>query len=259
MAGAARPHGRLPVLAVAIDRLDLAQTVQRIAALADAGNGGHVCLCYAHSAVTAASDASLARALATAALVAPDGASVACLMRWLGAADQRRVAGPDLMWAYCEHAAARGEPIYLYGSTPATLAALQQRLRERWPKLRIAGAHSPPYRALSAAEQAEDVTRIQASGARTVWVGLGCPKQERWMAAHSPQLKAVLIGVGAAFDFHAGTLQRAPLWLQRLGLEWLHRLWQEPRRLGPRYVLTNSRFIVAAVGQLLGRLLGVGR
>jgi N-acetylglucosaminyldiphosphoundecaprenol N-acetyl-beta-D-mannosaminyltransferase len=259
MAGAAPPQGRVPVLGVAIDRLDLVQTVQRIAALAEAGNGGHVCLCNAHSAVTAGSDAGLARALASAALVAPDGASVACLMRWLGADGQRRVAGPDLMAAYCEHAAAHAEPIYLYGSTPATLAALQQRLLARWPKLRIAGAHSPPYRALSADEQAEDVARIQASGARTVWVGLGCPKQEQWMASNSPQLNAVLIGVGAAFDFHAGTQQRAPLWLQRLGLEWLHRLCQEPRRLGPRYLVTNTRFILAAMAQLLAQTRGARR
>jgi N-acetylglucosaminyldiphosphoundecaprenol N-acetyl-beta-D-mannosaminyltransferase len=175
------------------------------------------------------------------------------MLRRLGARGQHRVSGPDFMLAYCEHAARGGEPMYLYGAAPDTLRELQARLRARWPGLRIAGAHSPPFRPLDAAEQAEDLQRIRDSGARTVWVGLGCPKQELWMAARRQELDSVLIGVGAAFDFHAGTLRRAPAWMQRSGLEWLHRLLSEPRRLGRRYLVTNTLFLVGAARQWLGR------
>jgi N-acetylglucosaminyldiphosphoundecaprenol N-acetyl-beta-D-mannosaminyltransferase len=144
----------------------------------------------------------------------------------------------------------QGEAIFLYGSTEATLKALQRQLLSRWPALRIAGALSPPFRPPSAAEDEADVQAINASGARTVWVSLGCPKQELWMAAHRGRVQAVMVGVGAAFDFHAGTVARAPAWMRRHGLEWLHRLASEPRRLGRRYVVTNTAFIMRAALQL---------
>ena len=247
--GAGASGQRLPVLGVPIDALSMDQAVQRIAQLARAGQGGCACLCNAHSVVTASRDAALARALAGADLALPDGAPVAWMLRRQGAGQQRRVSGPDLMLAYCAHAVAQGEPIYLYGSTPETLAALQRQLLARWPGLRIAGTHSPPFRASTADEDRVDVARINASGARTVWVSLGCPKQELWMAARRHQLQAVLIGVGAAFDFHAGRIARAPLWMRRSGLEWLHRLCREPRRLWRRYLVTNSLFIAGALAQ----------
>lgn len=253
MPGSAATRHTLPVLGTAIDVLGMADAVKRVAALASAQRGGMVCFCNAHALVSARQDPMLARALQQADLAAPDGAPVAWMLRRLGAIGQARVSGPDFMLAYCEHAAATGEPIYLYGSTPDTLRELQARLRARWPGLRIAGAHAPPFRPLDAAEQAADLQRIRDSGARTVWVGLGCPKQELWMAAQRPRMTAVLIGVGAAFDFHAGTLRRAPTWMQHSGLEWLHRLLSEPRRLGPRYLVTNTLFLVGAARQLLGR------
>jgi len=170
-----------------------------------------------------------------------------------GATGQTRVSGPDLMLAYCEDAARSQEPIYLFGSTPATLDALQRMLQGRWPTLRIAGAESPPFRPLTPAEDAAAVSRINASGAGTVWVSLGCPKQELWMAAHRGQVNAVMVGVGAAFDFHAGVVARAPAWMREHGLEWLHRLASEPRRLWRRYLGTNTAFILGAVRQLAGR------
>jgi N-acetylglucosaminyldiphosphoundecaprenol N-acetyl-beta-D-mannosaminyltransferase len=159
------------------------------------------------------------------------------------------------MLDYCEHAAQTGEAIYLYGGQPDTLAALQARLRQRWPTLRIAGAHAPPFREATADEDAADTALINASGARTVWVGLGCPKQEAWMHAHRGRVHAVMLGVGAAFDFHAGVLPRAPHWMCEHGLEWLHRLATEPRRLGRRYLVTNSLFILGALRQWLGQAL----
>jgi N-acetylglucosaminyldiphosphoundecaprenol N-acetyl-beta-D-mannosaminyltransferase len=175
------------------------------------------------------------------------------MMRRLGFPNQQRINGPDLMWRYCEQAATRGEPIYLYGGMPETLDLLQHQLKRAFPGLLIAGAWSPPIRNLTEEEDEADVARINASGAGIVWVGLGCPKQERWMAAHRGRVQAVMIGVGAAFDYHAGTLKRAPRWMQDGGLEWLHRLFSEPRRLWRRYLVTNTLFVILAIHQLFLR------
>ncbi|MBI2225482.1 MAG: WecB/TagA/CpsF family glycosyltransferase, partial [Betaproteobacteria bacterium] len=148
---------------------------------------------------------------------------------------------------------ARGDAAYFYGGTDATLTLLSARLRAAFPGLRIAGTYSPPFRPLTLEEDAEDVARINDSGAGAVFVGLGCPKQETWMAAHRGRIRAVMFGVGAAFEFHAGVINRAPLWMQRWGLEWLHRLCSEPRRLWKRYLVTNTLFILGAFRQLAKR------
>jgi N-acetylglucosaminyldiphosphoundecaprenol N-acetyl-beta-D-mannosaminyltransferase len=157
------------------------------------------------------------------------------------------------MLQYCAHAASIGEAIFLYGSTPATLEALQRRLTERWPTLKIAGAIAPPFRPSTRAEDEQVIRAVNESGARTLWVGLGCPKQEFWTTAHRGAVQAVMIGVGAAFDFHAGTARRAPLWMQEHGLEWLHRFISEPRRLWKRYLVTNTVFVLGAARQLLAK------
>lgn len=184
-------------------------------------------------------------------LVTPDGAPVAWMLRRQGVTGQQRINGPDLMWRYCEQAARRNEAIYLYGSSADTLQRLQHRLLHALPGLRIVGAVSPPFRPLTDEELARDIEAINASGAGTVWVSLGCPKQELWMAAQRGRINAVMVGVGAAFDYHAGTIRRAPVWMQRFGLEWFHRLASEPRRLWRRYLVTNSLFIWGAAKQLL--------
>ncbi|WP_457095922.1 WecB/TagA/CpsF family glycosyltransferase [Lysobacter sp. P5_B9] len=212
-----------------------------------------VCICNAHSVVTARTDEELRDAINGADLATPDGAPVAFMLRRLGHACQQRINGPDLMWKYCAHAAESGQSIYLYGASQNTLDLLQRRLAENFPGLRIAGALSPPFRDLSTEEDEAIVRAINDSGAGVVWVGLGCPKQEKWMAEHRGRVHAVMIGVGAAFDYHAGTLKRAPLWMQRNGLEWFYRLVTEPRRLWRRYLVTNSLFIWHAANQLIGR------
>jgi N-acetylglucosaminyldiphosphoundecaprenol N-acetyl-beta-D-mannosaminyltransferase len=201
--------------------------------------------------VTGTQQSTFSRVLREADLVTPDGAPVAWMMRRLGVQGQQRINGPDLMWRYCEQAGQRGESIYLYGGTEATLGLLQEQLKAAFPGLVIAGVISPPFRAPTPEELASHIAAINASGAGTVWVSLGCPKQEMWMAAQRGKVRAVMIGVGAAFDYHAGTVQRAPLWMQRAGLEWLHRLVSEPRRLWRRYLVTNSLFIWGAAKQLL--------
>lgn len=241
----------LPVLGTPIDVLSAEHAVAQISAWAREGESRVVCTCNVHSVVTAAQDPAFQQTLAEADLVTPDGAPVAWMMRCEGAAGQRRVCGPDLMLDYCAHAAASGESIFLYGTSPSTLRALQARLRERWPTLRIAGTYAPPYRELSDEEDELAVQAINASGAGTVWVSLGCPKQERWMAAHRGRVHAVMIGVGAAFAFHAGTIARAPAFMRRAGLEWLHRLASDPRRLWRRYLVTNTLFIVAVARHFL--------
>ena len=242
---------RIPVLGQLLDVLTWDDALARLSGWAARHESRYVCISNAHSVVTGSQDPSFATVLREADLVTPDGAPVAWMLRRQGAVGQQRINGPDLMWRYCELAGRRGEAIYLYGGTDATLALLQVKLCEAFPGLVIAGAVSPPFRALSAAEQAADIERINASGAGTVWVSLGCPKQELWMAAQRGRVQAVMIGVGAAFDYHAGTIRRAPPWMQRSGLEWLHRLLSEPRRLWRRYLVTNSLFIWGAAKQLL--------
>lgn len=242
-----------PVLGASIDVLGWDDALRRIEAWADRREARYVCICNAHSAVTAAQDPMFHAAVAGADMATPDGAPVAWLLRRLGFAGQQRISGPDLMWRLCERAAASGRAIFLLGSTEQTLALLQERLRQQWPALEIAGAVSPPFRPLSPVEDRALVDQVNASGAGLVFVSLGCPKQEIWMAEHRGRIAGVMLGVGAAFDFHAGTVARAPEWMQRNGLEWLHRLASEPRRLWRRYLVTNSAFIVGAAKQLLAR------
>lgn len=241
------------VLGTLIDVLDWPELLRRLALWAHRKESRYVCICNAHSVVTARSDTGFAAALANADMATADGAPVAWMLRRQGHRAQERISGPDVMWRYCEAAAQRDEPVYLYGSTAQTLTLLQARLRQSFPGLRVAGAESPPFRPLTPEEDEAVVHRINASGAALVWVSLGCPKQELWMAAHRGRIAAVMIGVGAAFDFHAGRLTRAPLWMQRCGLEWLHRLASEPRRLWRRYLVTNTLFVLGAVRQLLLR------
>lgn len=243
----------LPVLGVPIDVIDMAGTIARISAWGRAGESRVACICNVHSVVTASRDASFMQVLAAADIATPDGAPVAWMLRRQGAASQRRISGPDLMLEYCAHAAASGEPIYLLGSTDDTLCRLRENLLARWPDLHLAGACAPPFRDLTPDEDEAIVAAVNASSARTLWVSLGCPKQERWMAAHRGRIRMPMIGVGAAFDFHAGTLLRAPRWMRDSGLEWLHRLACEPRRLWKRYLRTNSIFIAAALRQLFAR------
>jgi N-acetylglucosaminyldiphosphoundecaprenol N-acetyl-beta-D-mannosaminyltransferase len=186
-----------------------------------------------------------------AALVTPDGMPLVLGMRLLGVKGQSRVYGPDLMLAWCRRASQTHLPIYLYGGTEPTLRKLQQRLEQQFPGLIIAGSHSPPFRPLTPTEEAADIKRIQTTGAKVVFVGLGCPKQEEWMARQQGRLQAVMMGVGAAFSFHSGEVSQAPRWMMGLGLEWLYRLSKEPRRLWQRYLVNNPAFLVLFGLQLL--------
>lgn len=248
----------LAVLGSPIDVVSPAGAVARIADWAARRESRFVCICNAHSVVTARTDKALEQAIKTADMATADGAPVAWMLRRLGARGQERVSGPDLMLEYCERAARTGESIYLYGSTEHTLALLIAALQAKFPGLQIAGTESPPFRPPTPEEDSATIRKINESSAGTVWVSLGCPKQEAWMARHRGAVQAVMIGVGAAFDFHAGAIPRAPAWMRSSGLEWLHRLLSEPRRLWRRYLVTNSIFLWSAAVQLGQRLLSRG-
>ena len=186
-------------------------------------------------------------------LAVPDGQPLVWALHALGHARATRVYGPDLMAHFCARAARSGTPIYLYGGRhDEARALLEERLRERFPGLRIAGGSSPPFRELTPAEDEHEIELINSSGAAVVWVGTGQPKQERWMHEMRSRLSPpLLVGVGAAFDFHAGLVPQAPPWMQRNGLEWTYRLAREPRRLWRRYARYNPLFVAGFARQYL--------
>jgi N-acetylglucosaminyldiphosphoundecaprenol N-acetyl-beta-D-mannosaminyltransferase len=186
-------------------------------------------------------------------LAVPDGMPLVWALRLLGHRNATRIYGPDLMAAFCARAAGDRTPIYLYGGrTPEALELLSGRLRQRFPGLVIAGGWSPPFRELTPEEEQRVIAEIDGCGAQVVWVGIGQPKQEQWMQRMRPHLRApLLVGVGAAFDFHAGLVPQAPPWMQRHGLEWVYRLAREPRRLWRRYARYNPRFVVGFARQYL--------
>jgi len=187
-------------------------------------------------------------------LVTPDGMPLVWMMRLKGEKDQQRVYGPTLMLHVLEAAARENMPVGFYGSSPEVLRSLTARMQTRFPGLKIVYSFSPPFREMSLEEDGRVIENISASGARILFVGLGCPKQEKWMAEHCGKIKVVMLGVGAAFDFHAGVKSQSPTWMQNFGLEWLYRLATEPRRLWRRYLYHNPRFIILAILDLLGVL-----
>jgi N-acetylglucosaminyldiphosphoundecaprenol N-acetyl-beta-D-mannosaminyltransferase len=215
------------------------------------GGRGYVCVAATHTVVACQDDAGLHDAVHGAALVLPDGQPLVWALRALGHPIRRRVYGPDLMAAYCGRSATTGIRLFLYGGrNQGALVQLALNLRRRYPGVQIVGGYSPPFRELSAEEQDVVVAEINQAAPDVVWVGIGVPKQEKWMAAMRDRLRApVLIGVGAAFDFHAGLVPQAPRWMQNAGLEWLYRLIQEPGRLWRRYLTHNPRFLAGFARQ----------
>jgi len=215
------------------------------------GGRAYVTAAAVNLVMSAREDSAVRAAVLGASLAVPDGQPLVWALRALGQARAQRIYGPDLMLRFCERAARRGTPMYLYGGrTEEALELLERRLRERFAGLHIAGGFAPPFRALDAGEQRRSIEAINASGAEVVWVGTGQPKQERWMLQMRPHLRApMLVGVGAAFDFHAGLVPQAPAWMQRNGLEWAYRLALEPRRLWRRYARYNPMFVAGFARQ----------
>jgi N-acetylglucosaminyldiphosphoundecaprenol N-acetyl-beta-D-mannosaminyltransferase len=235
---------RVDVLGVGISAVDPDQALTEISRWIDEHEHHYVCVTGVHGVMESQSDPELLAIHNRSGLTTPDGMPMVWAGHRAGAHWMKRVYGPDLILAVLERAAERGWSSFFYGGGEGVVEALVQRLEARFPGLLVAGVHTPPFRPLSEAEDAAVIDKINSSGAQLVWVGLSTPKQERWMAAHRRRLNAdVLLGVGAAFDFHAGLVPQAPRWMQQRGLEWLYRLIKEPRRLWRRYARNNPSYL----------------
>ena len=245
----APPHRT--VLGLRVDATSYDDGARRVLTWASDERGRYVCVANVHMTMEGVDDPAFQRLVNDADLVTPDGMPLVWALRRLGVEGATRVYGPTLTLSVCELAAREAVPVGFYGGRQEAIERLVPNLRARFPDLRVTFAESPPFRALTPEEDEAVIDRIRASGARILFVGLGCPKQERWMAAHRDRLPLVQLGVGAAFDFHAGTVRQAPPALQRAGLEWAFRMAMEPRRLAGRYLRNNPRFVWYLGRQLL--------
>jgi len=244
---------RLNVFGVNVSGVDFAMTVAEIDRWIRHGCRSYVTLLDVHGVMEAVHNQEVQRAHNGAGLVLPDGMPLVWLLRQGGFPSAERVCGPDLVPAVFNHFQQAGYRHFLYGATPRTLELLKGNLTAKFTAAKVVGTHAPPFRPGGANEDEPVIEAINASAAHIVWVGLGTPKQELWMARHRHRLSApVLIGVGAAFDFHAGLLRRAPRWLQRTGMEWAFRTAMEPRRLAKRYLSNNPAFLALLAGKTLG-------
>jgi N-acetylglucosaminyldiphosphoundecaprenol N-acetyl-beta-D-mannosaminyltransferase len=216
---------------------------------------GYLTACNTHTVTASREDPELRASLLGASVNLPDGQPLVWAINALGHSLRNRVYGPELMGQACERAATVGHRLYLYGgSNQGALVQLALNLRHRYPGIKIVGGYSPPHRPLTDEERLAVADEINHTEADIVWIGIGVPKQEKWMAQMRPQLESpLLVGVGAAFDFHAGLKSQAPIWIQEAGLEWAYRLAHEPRRLWRRYLRYNPRFLGAFARQLSER------
>jgi len=231
------------ILGVEVAVTDMKKTLRFLCDNIQDLRGKYICVSNVHTVVTAYEDEKYRKIQNTAAMVLPDGKPLSLVQRKRGFREAQKVSGPDLMPEIFHISEEKGYTHFFYGSTEETLEKLGMNLRKKFPKLEIAGAYSPPFRSLTEREDAEITELINKADADFVWVGLGAPKQEIWMAEHEDRVHALMIGVGAGFDFHAGTVKRAPKWMQRCCLEWLYRLFQDPKRLFKRYAVTNVKFL----------------
>lgn len=238
------------VLGVRVDEANYDDAVALVLAWGREASPRYVCVTNVHVVMEAHDDPDFRRILDEADLVAVDGMPVVWASRQLGLTRQSRVFGPEFVLRVCQAAAGEGLPVAFYGGTPEVLNDLVRNLRARFPDLRIVLSHSPPFRPLTAEEDAREIKDLVASGARIVFIGLGCPKQERWMHLHRDRLPATAIGVGWAFEALAGRSRTAPRWMQRAALEWVHRLMRDPKRLWRRYAKHNPRFLALIALQL---------
>jgi N-acetylglucosaminyldiphosphoundecaprenol N-acetyl-beta-D-mannosaminyltransferase len=244
---------RVNVLGVGVSAINMGMALDAIQGWIGQREANYVCVTGVHGVMESQKDETLRRIHNKAGLVTPDGMPLVWLARWQGLSQVDRVYGPDLMLALCEASVEHGSRHFLLGGAEGVAKKLEFNLMGRFPGLVIAGTYSPPFRSLTPQEDADVVDMLRQARADVIWVGLGTPKQERWMAAHCDQLPgSVLIGVGAAFDFHTGRTRQAPVWMRQNGLEWFYRLLVEPRRLWRRYLINNPLFATLSLAQILG-------
>jgi N-acetylglucosaminyldiphosphoundecaprenol N-acetyl-beta-D-mannosaminyltransferase len=248
-----KPHDRIRVVSLSVNICDSRSITERVAELVSDGKGGYICFSTVHMVMESYDDAEYAKKVNAADMVIPDGMPLVWMQKLQGRKDAHRTRANDMMIELCSVAESRGWSVGFYGASQKVIDQIQERAANDFPKLKVAYALSPPFRPLSDNEESEIKNKIAAASPDLLFVGLGCPKQENWMSKNSPDLKPIMFGVGASFDFFAGNVKESPPWIGNLGLEWLYRLWQEPRRLWYRYLILNPRFIVQALLQLTGQ------
>jgi N-acetylglucosaminyldiphosphoundecaprenol N-acetyl-beta-D-mannosaminyltransferase len=241
------------ILGLPMAMTDYAEAMDVMDGLIARRERGYVCATAVHAIMVGQNDAEMRSALQGSTMTVPDGMPLVWAANLLGEDLTDRVYGPELMLRYCERSRDKGHRIFLYGGRDqGSLAQLALNLRLRFPGIKIVGGYSPPFRPLTADEEASVADQINVAHPDVVWVGIGVPKQEKWMAQMRDRIEApVMAAVGAAFDFHAGRVSMAPSWMQERGLEWTYRIAQEPRRLLPRYLIHNPRFVAKIAAQLL--------
>jgi len=244
------------VLGTRVDSTSYADATDTVVDWSYRHEGRYICVANVHMLMEAHDSSNFRKIVSDADLVTPDGMPLVWMIRLKGRRSQSRVYGPTLMLHILERALRENIPVGFYGGQPKVLESLIKEMQARYAGLNVVYSFSPPFRALGPEEDLAMVEQINRSGANILFVGLGCPKQEYWMAERRGKINAVMLGVGAAFDFHSGLKPQAPAWMQAIGLEWLFRLITEPRRLWKRYLYHNPRFIVLAVVDLLGLLKG---
>lgn len=225
----------------------MAETVAYIEEHIDELRGKYICVSNVHTTVTGYEEADYRNIQNTAALALPDGKPLSLYSKKHGFPEAERVTGPDLMGELFSRD--NGLHHYFYGGKEETIQVLSEKLPGEYPSLRIAGMVSPPFRPLTEEEDERELQKMNDAKADIIWIGLGAPKQERYMYEHRGKVNGVMIGVGAGFDYYAGTIKRAPMWMQKLSLEWLYRLMQDPKRLFRRYFATNFKFLRLTMGR----------
>ena len=243
---------RVQVVSLMPDVLDHAKAIDRVLQLAGAKKGGYVCFSTVHMVMESYDSPKFGARVNDADMIVTDGMPLVWMQRLQGKSDAVRIRANDLMIMLCRHAADNNISVGFYGGQQVVLDAIRERAKRDFPDLNIVYAYSPPFRPLTADEDEKITNEINAAAPDILFMGLGCPKQENWMAAHREKLTAVMLGVGASFDFFAGNVRESPEWMGRLGLEWLYRLTQEPKRLWRRYLILNPRFMWLALQQLAG-------
>lgn len=232
------------IMGVNIAVTDLDRCVSLVSDNVENWRGKYICVSNVHTTVTSHEDESYRNIQNSAVMAIPDGGPLSSVSRKMGFKDAKRVAGPDFMQTILKNGASNKFKHYFYGSTQETLDVLAKKIKERYPDAEVVGMFSPPFRDITNEEDEAIIQQINDAKPDFVWVGLGAPKQEIWMANHEDKIKAIMIGVGAAFDFEVGKIKRAPMWMQKCSLEWFYRLMQDPKRLFKRYFVTNTKFIL---------------
>ncbi|HEX8288834.1 MAG TPA: WecB/TagA/CpsF family glycosyltransferase [Pyrinomonadaceae bacterium] len=245
-------ENRVNVVGLCANVCSLESVIRKVNQMIESGNGGYVCFSTVHMVMESYDHPEYGAKVNSADLVVTDGMPLVWMQKLQGAKEASRVRANDLMIALCQYAEKNDLSVGFYGGRLDVIDAIVKRAARETPKLKIAYTFSPPFRHLTEQEDAQIIREINEKAPDILFVGLGCPKQENWMWAHKNKLKSVMLGVGASFDFYAGNVKESPAWMGKLGLEWLYRLTQEPKRLWKRYLILNPRFIWLAILQLFG-------